>query len=210
MSRLYDNIKALCKYRSVLMSDIEKPLNAGTISRYERRGTIMNLPIGLVYRASKMLDVPIEKLLETDIANEIWGEKMSNEIYGIFKKSELSDELVEDLHKQVDLILEYAKKKRTEQTEPNSSEKPNNCEEPQYEMGMGTLKCDNCSEYGSFKCTKCDGEMYFKRLEPNDEPQNYCDDCLYTDTCDSKAFFYACTSKATISKMEQVGKERSE
>ena len=40
--------------------------------------------------------------------------------------------------------------------------------EPQYEMGMGTLKCDNCSEYGSFKCTKCDGEMYFK-----DEPQTY-------------------------------------
>ena len=40
--------------------------------------------------------------------------------------------------------------------------------EPQYEMGMGTLKCDNCSEYGSFKCTKCDGEMYFK-----DEPQTH-------------------------------------
>ena len=55
-------------------------------------------------------------------------------------------------------------------TEPNNSEKPNNCE-PQYEMGMETLKCDNCSEYGSFKCTKCDGEMYFKRLEPNSEPQ---------------------------------------
>ena len=64
----------------------------------------------------------------------------------------------------------------------NSSEKPNNCEdEPQYETGMGTLKCDNCSEYGSFKCTKCDGEMYFKRLEPKDEP--------------------------TISKMEQVDKD---
>ena len=39
------------------------------------------------------------------------------------------------------------------------------------------------------------------------EPQNYCDDCLYTDTCDSKEFFYACTSKATISKMEQVDKD---
>ena len=46
--------------------------------------------------------------------------------------------------------------------------------EPQYEMGIGTLKCDNCSEYGSFKCTKCDGEMYFKRLEPKDEPQTDC------------------------------------
>ena len=39
------------------------------------------------------------------------------------------------------------------------------------------------------------------------EPQNYCDDCLYRDTCDSKEFFYACTSKATISKMEQVEDE---
>ena len=58
--------------------------------------------------------------------------------------------------------------------EPSNSENPNNCDEPQYEMGMGTLKCDNCSEYGSFKCTKCDGEMYFKRLEPKDEPQTDC------------------------------------
>ena len=112
MSRLYDNIKALCKYRGVHIRDIEKPLKAGTISRYERRGTIMNLPIGVVHRASKVLDVSIEELLEKDFANEIWCEKMSNEIYGIFKRSELSDELVEDLHKQVDLILEYAKKKK--------------------------------------------------------------------------------------------------
>ena len=60
-----------------------------------------------------------------------------------------------------------------EQTEPSCSEKPNNCE-LQYEMGMETLKCDNCSEYGSFKCAKCDGEMYFKRLAPKDEPQTDC------------------------------------
>ena len=44
--------------------------------------------------------------------------------------------------------------------------------------------------------------------KPNNcEGKNYCDDCLYTDTCDSKEFFYACTSKATISKMEQVDKD---
>ena len=44
--------------------------------------------------------------------------------------------------------------------------------------------------------------------KPNNcEGKNYCDDCLYTDTCDSKEFFYACTSKATISKMEQVEDE---
>ena len=60
---------------------------------------------------------------------------------------------------------------RSTEYEPSNSDIPNNCEELQYEMGMGTLKCDNCSEYGSFKCTKCDGEMYFKRLEPKDEPQ---------------------------------------
>ena len=41
----------------------------------------------------------------------------------------------------------------------------------------------------------------------NYKVKNYCDDCLYTDTCDSKEFFYACTSKATISKMEQVDKD---
>ena len=38
----------------------------------------------------------------------------------------------------------------------------------------------------------------------NCKVKNYCDDCLYRDTCDDKEFFYACTSKATISKMEQV------
>ena len=27
--------------------------------------------------------------------------------------------------------------------------------------------CDNCKEYGSYKCTKCDGEMYYK-TEPSD------------------------------------------
>ena len=44
--------------------------------------------------------------------------------------------------------------------------------------------------------------------KPNNcEVKNYCDDCLYIDTCDSKEFFYACTSKATISKMEQVDKD---
>ena len=43
--------------------------------------------------------------------------------------------------------------------------------EPQYDIDKGTIKCDNCSESGSYKCSKCDGEMYFKRLEIEDEPQ---------------------------------------
>ena len=43
--------------------------------------------------------------------------------------------------------------------------------EPQYDIDKGTIKCDNCSENGSYKCSKCDGEMYFKRLDVEDEPQ---------------------------------------
>ena len=43
--------------------------------------------------------------------------------------------------------------------------------EPQYDIDKGTIKCDNCSENGSYKCSKCDGEIYFKRLEVEDEPQ---------------------------------------
>ena len=69
---------------------------------------------------------------------------------------------------------------KAERKTESNSEKPNNCDEPQYEMGMGTLKCDNCSEYGSFKCTKCDGEMYFTRLEPKDEPKP-CEWCKFYD-----------------------------
>ena len=71
--------------------------------------------------------------------------------------------VIETIDDYIDGKDDYVKRK----TE-NSSEKPNNCE-PQYETGMGTLKCDNCSEYGSFKCTKCDGEMYYKY--DKDEPQ---------------------------------------
>ena len=85
--------------------------------------------------------------------------------------------VIETIDDYIDGKDDYVKRK----TE-NSSEKPNNCE-PQYEMSMGTLRCDNCSEYGSFKCTKCDGEMYFTRLEPKTEPNNYepkiCDTCRY-------------------------------
>ena len=40
-----------------------------------------------------------------------------------------------------------------------------------YQMAISALSaeqsCDNCKEYGSYKCTKCDGEMYYK-TEPSD------------------------------------------
>jgi hypothetical protein len=43
--------------------------------------------------------------------------------------------------------------------------------EPQWDVDKGTTRCDNCSENGSYKCSKCDGEMYFKRLAIEDVPQ---------------------------------------
>jgi len=61
-------------------------------------------------------------------------------------------------------------------------------------MAIDALNADRKTENSSEKTNNC-------------EVKNYCDDCLYTDTCDSKEFFYACTSKATISKMEQVDKD---
>ena len=41
------------------------------------------------------------------------------------------------------------------------------------------------------------------------EPQNYCDDCLYSRTCDSKEFFWACAEKATKKPKDEPQTERS-
>ena len=57
------------------------------------------------------------------------------------------------------------------------------------------------------KMEQVEDEPSSSEIPNNCEVKNYCDDCLYTDTCDSKEFFYACTSKPTISKMEQVDKD---
>lgn len=34
-----------------------------------------------------------------------------------------------------------------------------------------TAKCLNCANGGSYKCNKCDGEMYFKDMYLKTEPQ---------------------------------------
>ena len=111
-----------------------------------------------------------------------------------FEKDECAKEYEELGLKELKELIEADRK-----TEPSNSEKLNNCEEPQYEMGMGTLKCDNCSEYGSFKCTKCDGEMYFKRLEPKDEPQT-CDTCKHNG--EKHAYDYACDKCTDMDKFQ--------
>lgn len=55
--------------------------------------------------------------------------------------------------------------------------------EPQYDADKLTIKCDNCSENGSYKCSKCDGEMYFKRLEAEDEPQTDYEKIVWHKDC---------------------------
>lgn len=34
-------------------------------------------------------------------------------------------------------------------------------------FGNITSKCQNCKNSGSYKCLKCDGEMYYKQTEPS-------------------------------------------
>lgn len=87
MSRLYKNIKVVCKRNNIKMAEIEAPNKAGAISRYERRGKIMKLPLDMVYRISKSSGVSIEDLIEKDIETEIKREELSAKI------EELAEEL---------------------------------------------------------------------------------------------------------------------
>ena len=92
-----------------------------------------------------------------------------------------------------------------------------------YDMGFTHEWCEKyCGEDSEYVTPKC-LHMYYHHIvkadrktencseKPNNcEVKNYCDDCLYTDTCDSKEFFYACTSKATVSKMENVDEPQTQ
>ena len=68
--------------------------------------------------------------------------------------------------------------KGSEQTEPTISK----MEQVEDETRL-TAKCLNCANGGSYKCSKCDGEMYFSKMyfkeEPKDEPQTSCKTCRY-------------------------------
>lgn len=124
MSLLYDNIKSLCKYKGVKISDIEKSSHSeiGTISRYERRGNMDNLPIRIVVTASELLDVPIETLIKKGLMEEIREQETKAKIYGVFRECELSDDVIADLEEQVDIILKYAKKKQADTPQTERSE----------------------------------------------------------------------------------------
>jgi len=95
---------------------------------------------------------------------------------------------MEDLQRKVDSQAEYIKTLNEDRKTENCSEKPNNCTD------CNTCRFEDCKP-SEAPCAYCMVEDLM--WEPKTEPQNYCDDCLYNDVCDSKEFFYACTSKAT-------------
>lgn len=80
MSKLYNNIKYACKTNGIKIKDIEHPLKPGAISRYERRGAIMNIPLWIAYRASKLCGVTIEELIESNMAKSAELDAIRDEI----------------------------------------------------------------------------------------------------------------------------------
>ena len=80
MSRLYSNIKCLCTVNKVAMRAIEAPMQAGSISRYENRGKIEDLPVWLVCKAAMAFGVTVEDLMKRDFARELEAEKIKAEM----------------------------------------------------------------------------------------------------------------------------------
>lgn len=70
MSRLYRNIKTVCKKNGITIKQVESPYNAGFISRYEARDAIMELPLFMVYHIAKNCGVSVEDLIEKDFSAE--------------------------------------------------------------------------------------------------------------------------------------------
>ena len=116
---------------------------------------------------------------------------------------------MEDLQRKVDSQAEYIKTLNEDRkTEPQTWTKENckGCKYNEYPYDSGTCfvrVCINGNKYEP-KTENC------SEIPNNCMVKNYCDDCLYTDTCDSKEFFYACTSKATREPKTEPQTERSE
>lgn len=75
MSTIYKNIRWLCKQNNVAISEIEKPKQAGIISRYEisryeRRGAILELPLWIFVKVSRACGVTIDDIVEKNISVE--------------------------------------------------------------------------------------------------------------------------------------------
>lgn len=99
MSKLYNNIKYACKTNGVKIKDIEHPLKPGAISRYERRGDIMNIPLWIAYKVCKLCGVTIEELIESDMAKSAELDAIREEIRKLRIKEK---ELIGDVQDGVD------------------------------------------------------------------------------------------------------------
>lgn len=76
---LYNNIRGLAKEKGIKMSELDKPYGPGYISRMQNNG-ISKLDIGIVYRASKLLGVAMEDLIDKDLVKEARRTEIQAEI----------------------------------------------------------------------------------------------------------------------------------
>ena len=98
-----------------------------------------------------------------------WNKTFSNEMLGICSKMRnlLADRKTESRSVIGESFPSYITENRTTQVLDGWQVNPRTStttvkEEPQTD-------CERCAEYGSYKCTKCDGEMYYK---PQTEREN--------------------------------------
>lgn len=76
-----------------------------------------------------------------------------------------------------------------------------------------TAKCLNCANGGSYKCSKCDGEMYFKDMYLKGEPQltpNYCGTCKHREVPCGDLPCDACHGYSNYEPKDEPQTERSE
>lgn len=79
-NHIYMNIKYLCKKIGLNVRDFEAPMKPGYMSRYEKQGRAMDMPIMLLYKASKCFGVTMEDLIERNLEDEAEIESLRNEI----------------------------------------------------------------------------------------------------------------------------------
>lgn len=77
---IYSNIKYFCKKIGLNVRDFEAPLKPGYMSRWEKRGRSMDMPIMVLYKASKCFGVSMEDIIEKNLADEGKIEELRKEI----------------------------------------------------------------------------------------------------------------------------------
>ena len=86
MSLIYDNIRAICKHHGIKVSYIEHPRSAGSISRYEARGKIDELPIYMLTKLSQESGVPIDDIVKKDMSYKITLTELREQIESLKRR----------------------------------------------------------------------------------------------------------------------------